>query len=86
MVAAAFSINKLVEIDNHQFSGTIKSGIDLLSPDVRKMTEAVVAVAIVSAVFIPLEIVVVILRLLKLNLKTFGRIIVILVIHSIENS
>ena len=84
VVAAGFTLAKYLEIQklNDQFfiNNLINTFIDGFSPDVRKMIQAVVAVAIVSGVFIPLEIIVILLRLLGISLGKLGRVIVILVI------
>ena len=81
VVAAGFTLAKYLEIQNYQLIDLINATIDSFSPDVRKMIQAVVAVAIVSGVFIPLEIVVILLRLLGISLGKLGRVIVILVIY-----
>lgn len=53
--------------------------IDIINGDIRKRTEATAAVAIVASVVIPVEVVMIILRLFKIGLGALGRIIVVAV-------
>lgn len=79
LIAATISLDKLLDINNSDFSAVSTGIIDTLSPDVRQVTTASVALAIASGVVIPMEIVMIVLRFFKIKLGIFGRIIVIVV-------
>ena len=77
VVAGAFSINKIIDINNNQL---LAPGVDFLNDDLRQRTEAAAALTVAAGIIIPLEIIMVFLRLFKIKLGSFGRILAILVI------
>ena len=81
VIAAAISLDKLMDINNSPFSDIITGIIDVASPDVRQATAAAVALAIASGLIIPMEILMVVLRIFKFKLGIFGKIIVFVVSH-----
>ena len=79
LIAAAVSLAKLQDINTNNVSDITTGIIDTLSPDVREITAAAVALAIVSAVVIPMEVVMIVLRFFKFKLGILGKIIAIVV-------
>lgn len=87
MVAAAFSIDKILDINNccTLVIGIIRTtfpapdAIDAVNSNIRQRTEATAGVAIVAGLIIPLGIIMIILRLFKISLGALGRIVVIAV-------
>ena len=83
-MAAAFSIDKILDINNCcTIAGIIRiSGpdiIDQFNSNIRQRSEATAAVAVVAGLIIPLGIFMIILRLFKISVGALGRIIVIAV-------
>ena len=86
-MAAAFSIDKILDINNcctftiAFVRATISAPeiIDEVNPDIRQRTEATAAVAVVAGLIIPLGIFMIILRLFKIGIGALGRIVVITV-------
>ena len=76
MIAASFSIDKMLDINENDGLVTV---IDALNDNIRQRTEATAAVAIVSGVVIPLGILMIVLRLFKISLGALSRIIVVVV-------
>ena len=81
MIAAAISLDKLIDINNSPFSDIITGIIDVASADVRQATAAAAALVIVSALIIPMEILMIVLRICKFKLGIFAKIIAIVVGH-----
>lgn len=81
MIAAAISLDKLMDINNNPFSDIITGIIDVASADILEVTAAAAALAIVSALIIPMEILMIVLRLCKFKLGIFAKIIAIVVSH-----
>ena len=71
VIAASFSMDKILDMDGWL--------IDHLNDNVRQRTKVTAAVAIASGVVIPLEILMIVLRLFKISLGALGRIIVVVV-------
>lgn len=81
VVAGAFSINKIIDINNAQILGVnLRSIVDGLNDDLRLRTEAAAGLAVAAGIIIPLEIIMVFLRLFKIKLGAFGRILAVVVI------
>ena len=81
VIAAAISLDKLMDINNNPFSDIITGIIDVASADILEVTAAAAALAIVSALIIPMEILMIVLRLCKFKLGIFAKIIAIVVSH-----
>ena len=81
VIAAAISLDKLMDINNSPFSDIITGIIDVASADVRQATAAAAALVIVSALIIPMEILMIVLRICKFKLGIFAKIIAIVVGH-----
>lgn len=81
VIAAAFSLDKLMDITNGPFSDIITGIINVASPDVLETTAAAAALAIVSALIIPMEILMIVLRLCRFKLGIFAKIIAVVVSH-----
>ena len=79
LVASAVSLGKLVDINNSNISDVITGIIDVLSPNVRQITAAAVALAIAAGVVIPMELTMIVLRFVKIKLGIFSKIIVVVV-------
>ena len=83
-MAAAFSIDKILDINNCcSIAGfriiVAPDAIDLVNPNIRQRSEATAAMAVVAGLIIPLGIFMIILRLFKISVGALGRIIVIAV-------
>ena len=88
-MAAAFSIDKILDINNCCSTSTIfgtisvsaSDFIDQVNSNIRQRSEATAAMAVVAGLIIPLGIFMIILRLFKISVGALGtRIIVIAVI------
>ncbi|MCG8624793.1 MAG: hypothetical protein MJE68_22700 [Proteobacteria bacterium] len=86
-MAAAFSIDKILDINNccTIVIGIIRTTIsapdiiDQVNSNIRQRSEATAAMAVVAGLVIPLGIFMIILRLFKISVGALGRIIVIAV-------
>ena len=87
-MAAAFSIDKILDINNccTYVLGFITISvsapaeiIDRINSNIRQRTEAAAAVAVVAGLVIPFGVFMIILRLFKISVGALGRIIVIVV-------
>lgn len=79
LIASAVSLDKLLDINNSDISVLITGAIDILSPDVRQITAAAVALAIAAGVVIPMELTMIVLRFVKIKLGIFSKILVVVV-------
>jgi hypothetical protein len=92
VIAAAISLDELMDITNGPFGDLVTGIIDTASADLLQTTTAAAAMAIVSALIIPMEIAMIVLRLLyglfncKLKLGIFAQIIAIVVSHQQYNA
>ena len=81
VVAGAFSINKIIDINSAQvLVFNLRNIVDLANDNLRQRTEAAAGLAVAAGIIIPLEIIMVFLRLFKIKLGAFGRILAVLVI------
>jgi predicted acyltransferase (DUF342 family) len=83
VVAAAFSIDKWLDIKNNDVLYRALTLAD--DNNIRTRTEATASLAVAAGVVIPIGIVIILLRLSKIRLGALGRIIVILVCNYIRN-
>ena len=82
LIAAAISLDELMDITNGPFSDIVTGIIEVASADLLQTTAAAAAVAIVSVLIIPMESLMIVLRLLKLKkLGIFAQVIAIMVSH-----
>ena len=84
VVAAGFSLDKILDINNTQRFGVIslQNFINSRNGNLRLRTEAAAGVTVAAGIIIPVEIIMIFLRLFKINLGTCGRLIVVLVRNS----
>lgn len=81
LIAAAISLDSLMDITNSPFSDILTGIIEVASPDLLPATAAASAMAIVSALIIPMEILMIVLRLCRFKLGIFAKIIAVVVSH-----
>ena len=81
LIAAAISLDELMDITNGPFGDIVTGIIDTASSDLLQATTAAAAMAIVSALIIPVEILMIVLRLCRFKLGIFAKIIAVVVSH-----